>query len=99
MHLYIGQTYDPLKSLLSQYSERAAFNYLNVTGQMGVNVWLIHIFVSDSNLSSASVSLTVRYGQVKKKKELCSRKIMEVIIDEFIPVLFPFRPKTVSKDI
>ena len=43
MHLYIGQTYDPLKRLLSQYSERAAFNYLNVTGQMGVNVWLIHV--------------------------------------------------------
>ena len=43
MHLYIGQTYDHLKKLLSQYSERAAVNYLNVTGQMGVNVWLIHV--------------------------------------------------------
>ena len=43
MHLYIGQSYDPLKRLLIQYSERAAFNYLNVTDQMGVNVWLVHV--------------------------------------------------------
>ena len=41
MHLYIGYNFLPLKRLLIQYSERAEFNYLNVTDQIGVNVWLI----------------------------------------------------------
>ena len=43
IHLYIGRNFDPLKRLLIQYSERAAFDYLNPTDQVGTNVWLIHV--------------------------------------------------------
>ena len=41
MHLYISNNFIPLKRLLTQNSERAKFNYLNVTDQVGINVWLI----------------------------------------------------------
>ena len=41
MHLYIGYNFLPLKRLLIQYSERAEFNYMNITNQIGVYVWLI----------------------------------------------------------
>ena len=43
MHLYISNDFIPLKRLLIQYSERAKFNYLNVTDQVGINVWLIQV--------------------------------------------------------
>ena len=43
MHLYIGHNYIPLKGLLIQHSELAKFNYLNVTDQIGINVWLIYV--------------------------------------------------------
>ena len=46
MHLYFGDRYFALKELLNQYSEKAKFNYLNETNQIGVNVWLIRV-VSD----------------------------------------------------
>ena len=43
MHLYISNNFIPLKRLLTQNSERAKFNYLNVTDQVGINVWLIQV--------------------------------------------------------
>ena len=48
MHLYFGHQYFPLKELLIQYSEKAKFNYLNETDQIGINVWLIRV-VSDED--------------------------------------------------
>ena len=43
MHLYISNNFIPLKRLLIQYSEQEKFNYLNVTDQIGINVWLIQV--------------------------------------------------------
>lgn len=43
MHLYISNNFVPLKKLLIQYSERAKFNYLNVTDRVGTNVWIIQV--------------------------------------------------------